>query len=81
MTATDGFDGTHAGSPFTPGNAPECMVCPFCLLLYGLRHAKPEVVDHLMKASMEIVLAVKAVVDATAERQEQQDALRRIPIS
>ena len=73
----------HSSNPFAaflPGNGPECMVCPFCLLLYGLRTARPEVMDHLMKASLEIVLAVKAVVDTAAEKQ-QQTGLHRIPIS
>jgi hypothetical protein len=83
---TDGFDHAghaEAGNPFAaflPGNGPECMVCPFCLLLYGLRTARPEAMEHLMKASLEIVLAMKAVVDSAAEKQ-QHTGLHRIPIS
>ena len=69
------------GSPFVPGNGPECMACPICLLLYGVRQARPEVTEHLLKASMELVLAMKAVVDSAAERQSAGGSLRRIPIS
>jgi hypothetical protein len=69
------------GSPLVPGNGPECMACPICLVLYGLRQARPEVTEHLLKASMELVLAMKAVVDSAAERQSAGGSLRRIPIS
>ena len=68
------------GSPFVPGNGPECMACPFCLLLYAIRQAKPEAMEHLLKASMELVLAMKSVVDSAAAKQET-GSLRRIPIS
>ncbi|MCA1831713.1 MAG: hypothetical protein ABR548_07805 [Actinomycetota bacterium] len=68
------------GSPFIPGNGPECLVCPVCLMLYGLRQARPEVIEHLSKATMEILLAVKAVVDQAAEKAEPLDSLHRIPV-
>lgn len=69
------------GSPLIPGNAPECAVCPICLLIYGIRQARPEVMEHLMKASLELVLAMKAVVDSAAEKHERGGSLSRIPIS
>jgi hypothetical protein len=69
------------GSPLVPGNGPECAVCPVCLLLYGIRQARPEVMEHLTKASLELVLAMKAVVDSAAEKQDRGGGLHRIPIS
>jgi len=84
---TDEFGHEHTGSPFdslkdafTPGNGPECMVCPICLMLYGLRQARPEVMEHLVKASTEMILAFKAIVDQAAAKAESNSSLHRITI-
>lgn len=73
------FEHEHKGNPFIPGNGPECMVCPFCLVLYGVRQARPEVMEHLQNAALEMVMAVKAFVDQAAEKMER-DSLHRIPV-
>lgn len=68
-------------SPFQPGFAPECMACPIGMVFYTLKHSKPEVMEHLMKAGFELFMAVKVVMDQYAERWEQSERLQRIPIS
>src|SRR6266540_6100122 len=67
-------------SPFTPGMAPECLMCPFGLVFFTLRNTRPEAMEHLMKAGQELFLAFKALVDQTAERWEQTSSLQRITV-
>jgi len=43
--------------------APECQVCPVCMGLAALRQARPEVMEHLMKAGAELLLAARALLD------------------
>jgi len=67
-------------SPFMPGMAPECMMCPMGLFFFTVRNTRPEVMEHLMAAGNELFLAFKAVVDQTAERWEQTNSLQRITV-
>lgn len=48
---------------------PICQVamCPICTLVAATGQVRPEVVEHLIKAGMEFMLAVKAIVDARTE--------------
>jgi hypothetical protein len=46
------------------GTAPECQVCPICMGLAALRQARPEVLEHLMKAGAELMLAARALLEA-----------------
>lgn len=66
----------HAG----PGCSPDCMLCPFGIVFATLKQAKPEVMEHLMKAGFELFQAFKVVVDQHAERWDQAERLQRIPI-
>jgi hypothetical protein len=45
------------------GRAPECQVCPICAGLAALRGARPEAVEHLVKAGAELLLAAKALLE------------------
>lgn len=65
---------------FTPGEAPECMACPLGLAMVAMREVRPEVVEHLMKAGMELFLAFKAFMDAAEDRMERHSPLERIDI-
>jgi hypothetical protein len=47
--------------------APECQVCPLCAGLATLREARPEAVEHLLKAGAELLLAAKALLDGSHE--------------
>jgi hypothetical protein len=53
--------------PAAAGQAPECQFCPFCAGLAALRQARPEAVEHLVKAGAELLLAARALLDGVAE--------------
>jgi hypothetical protein len=48
------------------GAGPECQFCPFCAGLAALREARPEAVEHLVKAGAELLLAARALLDGAA---------------
>jgi hypothetical protein len=48
------------------GRAPECQVCPICAGLAALREARPEAVEHLVKAGAELLLAARALLEGAA---------------
>ena len=66
----------HAGAA---GQAPECQICPICAGLAALREARPEAVEHLVKAGAELLLAAKALLDAAAEPTGTPASGRRRP--
>ena len=43
--------------------ATECVACPLCAGLAALRHARPEAVEHLVKAGTELLLAARALLE------------------
>jgi hypothetical protein len=53
-----------AGVPV--GQSPECRICPICAGLGTLREARPEAVEHLVKAGAELLLAARALLEAAA---------------
>ena len=67
-------------SGFTPGMAPECLICPLCMVFSTLRSTRPEAMEHLMNAGHELFLAMKAVVDQTADRWDQAQTLQHISV-
>jgi hypothetical protein len=46
--------------------AAECVACPLCAGLAALRHARPEAVEHLVKAGTELLLAARAMLGPPA---------------
>ena len=48
------------------GQAPECQFCPLCQAMAALRSARPEAVEHLLKAGAELLLAAQALLDGEA---------------
>lgn len=73
---------THAASP----REHICNVafCPIGLAMSTVQGAAPDVLEHLMKAAQEFLLAAKAVVDQRAsdfEDETEAGGLRRIEIS
>ncbi len=50
----------------TPSKAPICSVvfCPICTVVTALGDARPEVAQHVLLASREVLLAIRAVIDA-----------------
>ncbi|HEU4527922.1 MAG TPA: hypothetical protein VFT80_08340 [Actinomycetota bacterium] len=58
--------------------------CPIGLALSTMQGAAPDVLEHLLKAAQEFLLAAKAVIDARASDFEGETAggsLQRIEIS
>jgi hypothetical protein len=64
------------------GRAAACPVafCPVGLALTVAGQVRPEVVEHLMAAGRELLLAVKAVVDSRVEGSGGPATLERIDI-
>jgi len=53
--------------------------CPICLAVSAVQPLAPEVVEHLVKAGAELLLAVRAVLDARTEQgAPAADAGRRL---
>lgn len=48
------------------GQAPECQYCPICSAIAALREARPEAVEHLVKAGAELLLAAKVLLEGAA---------------
>jgi hypothetical protein len=45
------------------GQAPECQFCPLCQAMAALRSARPDAVEHLLKAGAELLLAARALLE------------------
>ncbi len=58
--------GTGHGLPLG-ADAPECRVCPLCQVLRAVRGVRPEVVEHLAGATTELVAALRAALEPTAD--------------
>ena len=52
---------------------PTCpfVFCPICMAFAAVEEAKPELVDHLLAASREALLALRALIDARLENATQ----------
>ena len=63
-----------------PGQAPECQICPICAGLAALRSARPEAVEHLLKAGAELLLAARALLEGDGAAAPASDGLQHIDI-
>jgi len=56
--------------------------CPICLVVTAIGDARPELVEHLMVAGKEMLLAARSVIDARLQTLEEEPAseLKRIRI-
>ena len=61
------------------GQAATCQWCPLCIGLAALRESRPEAVEHLMKAGVELLAAARALLDG-ADRPAKPTGLERIDI-
>lgn len=68
-----GTGGPHAAAEPAPPEAadqaaPVCTVsfCPICLAVTAMQPLRPEVVEHLLLAGRELLIAARAVLDARA---------------
>jgi hypothetical protein len=71
------------GSGEAPGRQPVCPVgfCPIGFALTAADQVRPEVVEHLLAAGREMLLAMKAFVDARADGLGRTSPLEKIEIS
>jgi hypothetical protein len=72
-----GTGGPHAAEepalPEEPDHvAPVCTVsfCPICLAVTAMQPLRPEVMEHLLLAGRELLIAARAVLDARASDQD-----------
>lgn len=88
-----GGDGAGSARPEQPPTAaqaaaptpPLCSVafCPICTMVTAMGEARPELVEHLLLAGREMLLAARAVIDARLESMdgdERKTKLERIRI-
>jgi hypothetical protein len=68
------------------GPAAACGACPICAGMAALRHARPEAVEHLLKAGAELVkagaelvLAVRALLEEPAREHRPAGEGRPAP--
>jgi len=66
------------------GSGPICSVafCPICLAVSAIGDVKPEMVEHLLLAGREMLLAIRTVIDQRLETMEEasKSTLQRISI-
>jgi hypothetical protein len=57
------------GTPSASPAAPLCSfgLCPICMALTALGDARPELMEHVLLASREMLLALRALIDARLE--------------
>jgi len=62
------------------GVTPECLVCPLCMGIAALRQARPEAMEHLLKAGAELLEALRSLMDPPAGDTARPGGLQRIDI-
>jgi hypothetical protein len=62
------------------GAAPECLVCPLCMGVAALRQARPEAMEHLVKAGAELLEAWRALMEPPAARRARPGGIQRIDV-
>ena len=58
-----------------PHATPTCTVgfCPICLAVTALQPMRPDVLEHMLNAGRELLLAARSVLDARAEATTEGD--------
>ncbi len=66
----------------TETQQPICSValCPICMVVTAVGEARPDLVQHLLLASREVLLAVRSVIDARLEGTPAPSKLERITV-
>ena len=62
------------------GQAPECQFCPLCQAMAALRSARPEAVEHLLKAGAELLLAARALLEGEGRGVAGGNGLQHIDV-
>jgi len=66
----------------TRAKPPLCSVglCPICLVVTAMGESRPELTEHLLVAGREMLLALRALIDARLEDTERPARLERLTI-
>ena len=66
----------------SPGREVLCSVpfCPICMAVSAASEARPELIEHLLAASREFLLALRSVIDARLEGTAPNAKLERLTI-
>jgi hypothetical protein len=75
VSAGTSSGGERAVTPF-------CTVgfCPICMAVAALGEVRPEFVEHLLLASREVLLAMRALIDARLGADERPAKLQKLTI-
>jgi hypothetical protein len=58
----------------------ECLVCPLCIGMAALRQARPEAMEHLLKAGAELLEGVRALLEPSPADQARPGGVQRIDV-
>lgn len=64
------------------GRVVECpvSVCPIGMLLTATGEVRPDVVEHLLKAGREFILAAQALIEARSDILKRESSLHKIEV-
>ncbi len=84
-SAREAGGGKEVAGSETAMEHPVCTVafCPICMMVTTIGDLRPELVEHLLAAGREMLLAARAVIDArlqTLQEDEPASGLKRIDI-
>lgn len=67
-------------APAVGPQQPVCSfgLCPICMALSAIGDARPEVVEHVLLASREMLLAVRALIDARLETSPEPEGASKV---
>jgi hypothetical protein len=71
-TAPDDEDRPPEPASHGPAGCPVAW-CPICIAVTAVQPLRPEVVEHLLKAGTEMLLAFRGVIDARADEMRPPD--------
>lgn len=74
-SATDAVAPEHGPEDEQEHGAPTCTIgfCPICLAVTAMQPIRPDVLEHLLNAGREFLLAARSVLDARADAVAPED--------
>lgn len=78
-TAQKGATRGRKAAGASPAACPVAL-CPICMGVTALGEVRPELVEHLLVAGREVMLAMRAIIDARLAETEAPAKLQRLTI-
>ena len=78
VPVSDGPDPAGSDGPHVQGGCPVAW-CPICMAVTAVQPLKPEVIEHLLKAGTDMLLAFRGVIDARAVEMQPTEEDRPDP--